>query len=194
MNRPELSSEAARRWLEAGNITDGCAVIGRRGYYRDTLGRPGFNDINLYDDAIILVAPDVYLTFNANTDPSRHGENRAWLMPGKWSYRLGIHGLSKPRAQQYEALVQAAPVQVKREGTEDVPRGTVKPGLGVCLGDGVWEGWFGINIHRGGLHTTGSAGCQTIHPTQWEEFISTVSRVLEHRPTIPYLLLERGDR
>ena len=52
-----------------------------------------------------------------------------------------------------------------------------------------------INIHRGGAQDTGSKGCQTVHPSMWEDFRSSVyGKLSEHRqPDIPYLLLESSD-
>jgi hypothetical protein len=67
--------------------------------------------------------------------------------------------------------VQAASVEVRRDG-----------GL-------IESGWFGINIHRGGVTTTSSEGCQTIPPErQWNQFIGTV-RSLIGKGTIAYRLI-----
>lgn len=137
-------------------------LIGIRGYYRNTMGKPGENDIGIYDDAICIVSPNVFATFNANTDPSRLKQNVAILEPGKYWYKLGIHGITKPKERRYEALVQDSPVEVARFGWADTD-----------------IGWFGINIHRGGYNTTSSEGCQTIYPTQWESFILLVKAELK---------------
>ncbi|HEX5437143.1 MAG TPA: hypothetical protein VFW98_08285 [Gemmatimonadaceae bacterium] len=173
--RPEMPQAAAVAMLAAHGVT-GCALLGRRGYYRDTMGVPGVQERGLYDDAILLVTPTAYVTYNANCDPSTSHRGMAVLEAGVWSYRVGIHGLSKPKDKQYLALVQAAPVTVHRDGEGDD------------------TGWFGINIHRGGWHTTGSAGCQTIYPEQWPGFIATVRAEMHrhHLATIPYVLTERG--
>ena len=172
--RPEMGRHAAEQLLHAHGV-EGPALLGRRGYYRDTMGKPGENDRGIYDDAIMLVTPTAYVTFNANCDPSRYARGMAVLAPGVWRYKVGIHGLSRPKAEQYEALVQAAPVTVRRDQ------------------QGNDTGWFGINIHRGGRTTTGSLGCQTIHPSQWEAFLALVKAELHRHGivTIPYVLTER---
>jgi len=151
------------------------ALLGRRSYYRDTMGEPGEGDWGIYDDAIILRSPTAFATFNANTDPSHHHPGVAVLKPGVWQYKVGIHGLSRPAANRYEALVQAGAVTVAREGQGDD------------------TGWFGINIHRGGWTTTSSEGCQTIHPDQWSEFIALVKAELRRygAATLPYALTQR---
>jgi hypothetical protein len=56
-------------------------------------------------------------------------------------------------------------------------------------------GWFGINIHRGGVNTTSSEGCQTIPPSQWNGFITIVKEQMKWygQKTIPYVLTEREE-
>lgn len=156
-------------------------VVGVRGYYRDGLGKVGVNDRGIYDDAIFVLAPGIFAAFNANTDPSRvrkgkgtgAGKGMAVLKAGVWpAYELGLH------RSKYEALVQrAGTVTVIRDGTD---------------GDYEQTGWFGINIHKGGVTTTGSEGCQTIPPDQWETFMSTVRRALSaaRQTRVTYVLLE----
>lgn len=175
-DRPGLARSFARQLLAAAGV-DGPALVGRRAYYRDTMGEPGKNDRGIYDDAIALVTPTAFATFNANTDPSRFSPGIAVLKPGVWRYKIGTHNISKPPQYRYKALVQAGPVTVVRDGR------------------GEDTGWFGINIHRGGRTTTGSLGCQTIHPAQWDAFIALVEGELVRHGiiTIPYLLTERPD-
>jgi lysozyme len=172
--RPQQSREQTEKILATHGVTTPVALLGVRGYYRDSMGKPDVNDRGLYDDAIFLVAPGKYLAFNANTDPSTYRERIANLAPGVWQYKVGIHGLSKPASQQYTALVQAEPVTVIRDG---VGRDT---------------GLFGINIHRGGYSGTSSLGCQTIIPEQWPQFIEQVVIALKSagQKVIPYCLVE----
>ena len=158
------------------------ALLGRRGYFRDTMGAVGENDIGVYDDAMFVVTPGAYRTFNANVDPSRQKPGMATLAAGTWRYKLGIHNISKAPERRYPALIQAAPVTVSRFGG----------GLTASV-----TGWFGINIHRGGDTTTSSAGCVTIHPSQWDEFYKLVSSSMSYYglDTINFLLTARraGD-
>jgi lysozyme len=150
-------------------------ILGFRGYYLDSVGEKGKNDRGVYDDAIIITSDKCHSTYNANTDPSLYKSGIASLVPGKYSYKLGVHGLSKPKAQRYEALVQAEPVIVARDDGQTE------------------EGWFGINIHKGYNTTTGSAGCQTIAPDQWKAFIETMKQqlVFYKRKVVTYLLLDK---
>jgi lysozyme len=172
--RPRLTADAVSKLLAHHGVTEAVAMLGVRGYYRDTMGVPGENDRGIYDDAIFIQAPAVTAAFNANTDPSRHRQGIASLRCGTWRYRIGIHGLSKPRKDQYVALVQAAPVTVDRDNAA------------------AETGWFGINIHRGGFGTTSSLGCQTIYPDQWRAFIASVQDQLarNNQHTLPYVLIE----
>lgn len=173
--RPEAAREFVEALLAEHKITERPVLVGRRGYYRDAMGEVGENDWNLYDDAIWLVADGVFRAFNANTDPSRSFPGVAVLRPGKWRYRPGIHGLSRPPAERYPALVQAGEVTVDRV---------------LQKAD---TGFFGINIHRGGYNVTSSLGCQTIHPDQWREFYREVTGALKRsgHDTLWYLLTAR---
>lgn len=177
--RPEMGRHAAEALLvELGVV--GPALLGRRGYYRDAMGKVGVNDIGIYDDAIMVVTPTAFATFNANCDPSRQRPGMAMLKAGVWRYQIGTHGLSRPTEQQYTALVQAAPVTVLRYAIGEPAREDT--------------GLFGINIHRGGYSTTSSEGCQTIYPEQWPAFIALVESEMKRHgmATIPYALTERG--
>lgn len=154
-------------------VTQPVWILGCRGYYLDSMGRPGENDLGIYDDAIFVGGPTGFRSFNANTDPLRSGWNAsagkpmAVLAPGTWLYQLGKH------RGKYTALVQARAVLVRRETYSET-------------------GWFGINIHRGSRGSVSSQGCQTIPPDQWDEFIGFVQeqmRVADRR-TINYVLKE----
>lgn len=173
--RPEMDRLRALALIGPALDRCGIAVLGRRGYYRDTMGKPGKNDIGMYDDAIMVVTPTEYRTFNANTDPSVSRDGIATLVPGTYLYQLGTHNRTKAKARQYEALIQAGEVVKKVQG------------------GGAERGWFGINIHRGGENGTSSEGCQTIHPDQWEEFIGLVKGEMTKYgvKVIPYVLSER---
>lgn len=157
-------------------------VVGIRGYYLDTMGKPGANDRAIYDDAIFVVAPGRHFSaWNGNTDPSRHragigtgaAKGMASLKPGLWrAHRFGLH------KGQYRALIQiGGPVTVTRDGSPPYDD----------------TGYFGINIHKGGYNTTSSEGCQTIHPDQWASFIATVDAQAKAlglgAATIPYALV-----
>lgn len=157
------------------------ALVGIRGYFLDTMGKPGKNDRAIYDDAIFIVSPNVFAAFNANCDPGAFKSHIATLTTGVWKYKIGIHGLSKPAMLQYQALVQAGEVTVARDGV-------AKPDTGM----------FGINIHRGGRHSVSSLGCQTINPVngQWDAFIATVKAELKRagQRVVPYILIDETAR
>lgn len=187
--RPTISRDETLALLsEAGlDVLDRAVLLGRRGYFTD-IGEPG-NDYGIYDDGIVLISPTAFVAYNANTDPSVKRARVAVLRPGRWPYRLGMHNVNKAPERRYRALVQAGEVEVFREGTESVEKGT-SSALGTCQGDGVWRGWFGINIHRGGVNTTSSEGCQTIYRPQWEAFLAQTETEMRRvgQKTIDYYL------
>lgn len=153
------------------------ALVGIRGYFRDTMGAKGKNDIGIWDDALIWVDQTQCTAFNGNTDPSRHYNNVATLRAGIWTYKIGLHGFGRATPPYY-AFRQAEPVTVDR------------------YIDGVHSkedtGNFAINIHRGGPSTTSSAGCQTVPPAQWMAFKEYGYMLLARhkKPTFKYLLVE----
>ncbi len=162
--RPRLTREDALARLNAQRVRDGAplygaagpevAVLGLRGYYQD---RSSDNRRGIYDDALVIIGPDHYSTYNGNVDPSVFRKGIARLANGTWLYKRGIHGLSRPKAQRYKAWVQAGEVLVFRDNIAASGRG-----------------YFGINIHRGGQAGTSSLGCQTLPVAQWTAFDSTL--------------------
>jgi lysozyme len=174
-SRPQQAKSKTQALLVKARVSDEVALVGIRGYYRDTMGKLGENDRGIYDDAIFLISPNAYAAFNANTDPSVCRQGIAVLKPGVHRYRKGKHGLSKPGGG-YPALRPANPA-------EELP--VTRDGQGDSMG-------IAINIHKGGYRTTSSEGCQTIYPSQWESFISLVYSEMDRagQKTIPYLLVE----
>ena len=174
--RPRLERNAIEQILHTAKVTAAVAIVGIRGYFRDTMGKPGVNDRGIYDDALFIISPTAFVSFNGNVDPSVERKAIAVLQPGVWRYKLGIHGLSKPAAQRYKALVQAGPVTVLRDQA------------------GYATGEFGINIHRGGINGTSSLGCQTIPPAQWPSFISLIESELKraNQTIVPYVLTQQA--
>lgn len=151
-------------------------LLGVRGYYRDTMGEPGANDRNIYDDALFVVGPETFAAFNANSDPSVFRQGIATLVPGVHLYRPGNHGISRPGGG-YPAFRPATK-------NEELP----------VTRDGVAVPWPGvaINIHRGSRSTTSSEGCQTVPPAQWDAFHALLTKELKAagQKTFPYILLD----
>lgn len=173
--RPQITEEMARKILASAGVSDPVAVIGVRGYFEDTMGKPGRNDRGIYDDAVVVVWPEGIEAYNANTDPSIYRPAIATLLPGVHYYRKGNHGISRPGGG-YPAFRPATPgekLPVRRDGR------------GVSVG-------IAINIHKGSVSSTSSEGCQTIHPHQWSAFYSRLSSLLERygRSKFPYVLIE----
>jgi lysozyme len=178
-SRPQQKRDQTLAQLKAANVSDPVCLVGIRGYYRDSMGAKGKQDRGIYDDAVILISPNVHAAFNASVDPDRRGKNPkvgkgyASLKPGVWRYKLGLHGVR--RGNPYKALVQAGPVTVLRDGGDEE------------------TGYFGINVHRGGPVTRGpgSEGCTVLPPgTQWNAFISLVESEMKRNnaKTVSYVL------
>ena len=160
--KPRLSTLELERLLQPydlDRIKHPVAVVGVRGYYRNTMGAPGVNDRGIYDDAIFLHSPSAFAAFNANTDPSAYrkgqgqgaGRGMASLESGMWL----VYQFDKHKGKYLALCQRSGPVTVVRDGNPPYKD----------------TGYFGINIHRGGFTSTSSEGCQTIHPAQWVSFI-----------------------
>ena len=150
--------------------------VGIRGYYKKSLGDPTKNDRKIYDDAVFILTEKEVLSFNANVDPGAFKTGIASLVPGIYNaYKFDLH------KGKYLALCQrAANVTVNRDGK------------------GHDTGMFGINIHKGGINQVSSLGCQTIIPTQWDDFIYQAQTQCRNeigtdfkRYTYTYILLEQ---
>lgn len=189
MLRPELTQQAAAD-LSVNN-TEKAYLLAVRGFNKSK-NKSQKNEINIYDDAIFLITPEEVTGFNFNTDPSKEKPGMAVMQPGVYKYKKGLHGLHhldlnnghdkwlyqelihtgrdlKPEPDRifpYWALRQAGPITVLRDGSKT-------PETKVDQRDWPW-----INIHRGGVNTTSSEGCQTVHPEQWQEFRNKVYKAL----------------
>ncbi|MDQ3279773.1 MAG: hypothetical protein M3Q06_15710 [Bacteroidota bacterium] len=188
--KPRLSTAQLETLLEPYGIDREkypLIIVGIRGYYKDSMGAPGVNDRGIYDDAVFIHSPSVFAAFNGNTDPSRlrrgigfgARKGMASLKPGPWFvHKFDLHN------GKYMALCQRlGKVTVMRDG---------EPAY-ADTGD------FGINIHKGSYNGTSSLGCQTIHPDQWESFISLAIDQAKryhgakwNRVCIPYVLLDQS--
>jgi lysozyme len=177
--RPQLTKTDAERLLATYDLVKyPVRILGIRGYFQKTMGKTPSNDVGIYDDALFIVAPSYFKSFNANTDPSRIFKDVAVLKAGgPYLYKIGMHGVSGPHP--YLALRQNGNVTVIRNGTTEI---TDNPSRR-----------FYIDIHRGGYNTTSSLGCQTIHPDQWEEFFDAVNAQLKanNQTIISYILIEQ---
>lgn len=131
-----------------------------RAYYRDTMGRKGVNDRSIYDDAWMLVTPNLFMAVNANADPSAAQgavTDRASLELGFWPmWRLDLH-----RGQYLAFCQRAADCIVRRYNTASRPVGWKHPTWGTHLSGSRWRDWFGIKGYGGGHAMTSGDGCIT---------------------------------
>jgi hypothetical protein len=195
VTKPKLTQEALRALISAENIDRALhpiVVVGVRDYYLSVAKANDAKDgkvdgvtRDMYDDAIFFDTPNMTMAFNGNTDPTRYRigqgtgatKGMASLNPGIWNaHQFGIHN------GEYPALVQTGgKVQVTRDGTPPYQD----------------QGYFGINIHKGGWGITSSEGCQTIYPSQWPDFINNITAeaikafgaTTYKTKVIPYLLI-----
>ncbi len=139
---------------------DPVKVLVVRGYFQDSMGVPGKNDRAMYDDAIFVASPDGVAAFNGNSDPAVFRRRIATIKSNQAvCYKPGLHGLSSKKP--YPAFRQHEDCTVVRDKTGDD------------------HGMFYVNMHRGGVTGTSSAGCITVPPHQWSEYYGLLSRQLQ---------------
>lgn len=175
-SRPKLTHSQVIDLLKPFNLSEYTVqLLGVRGYYKQTMGNPLANDYGVFDDAIFITSPDCFASFNFNTDPSVKRKGVAVLVPGTYLYKIGLHNMKAP----YEALRQYSRVTVIREGSATPQTDTAKAP-------------FYIDIHKGGINTTSSEGCQTVARAQWPAFLAMVKDQLKryNQKIIPYTLIE----
>lgn len=176
---------ARAAWTKArpGKLLPGMFVLAVRAYYRDTMGKPGANDVGMYDDAFFIVSPAGMSSWNGNTDPSRYGWNpnanghMARLRCGVWDFIRLKHHWSSPNG--YMAFGQGYN-EVTVDRIEE--SGKIHNSITGC---------FGINLHRGGVNGTSSEGCQTVPVDQWDEFNFTLASAIKPlHNRFPYILID----
>lgn len=177
MTLPKLTKEEALQKVAASGftITELVYVLSIRGYYKDTMGKPGENDRGIYDDAMFLIGPNLFKPVNGNTDPSRYKPGVAKLVLGLHYFKKGKHHMWRPDA--YDAFRPDTPdesLPVTRDGQAGVSKG------------------IAINLHKGGYNSTSSEGCQTVYPDEWLDFQRTAYKAMdtEGQRRLPYLLIE----
>lgn len=147
--RPKITKEEILLVLrENGVDLSACkvAVVGIRGYRKNTMGKPGVNDRNIYDDCFAYVTSDgAFQTWNGNTDPSIYRKGVATLVPGVYTAVPHWH------RGKYPAF-QIVLDRVTRDGMK-----------------GVDVGRHGINFHYGMIERTGSLGCQTMRKADFTD-------------------------
>lgn len=155
---------------------DPVKVLAIRGYYKDSMGKAGENDRGIFDDALILMGPNYYNTFNGNTDPRIVKAGVGMLLPGWHLFKQGWHGYGKASGHKAFRTANAREVlPVLRDGLVGIKEGVT------------------VNLHRGGQFNTNSIACQTVIADQWLEFQREAYKLMdkEGQKVLPYLLLEQ---
>lgn len=186
------------------------AVLDKKGYHffdkdktynLNIIGIRSTNEIaNSFDDWLYLIYRDEALElkiyeFPITTDPGAywlknplHVNGTAILVPGQYqgSHHIGLH------QGKYKALRQKTPVKVWRDNTKDTQ---------IDKNGKIYEGIFGINIHRSNAHKAStvvekwSAGCQVFKDVSDFNFFMTTcekaSRI--HGNSFTYTLIEESD-
>lgn len=157
--------------------------------------------INFYDDELAVYSrqTNAVVSFNFNADPSAfviRNEPKAILKKGVHFYRISYHKINTPARRRF-ALRPASD-------------GERLPVWRRMLGKLVSSVGVAINMHDGGDDSTWSEGCQTIHRSQYQEFLNLVGRAFgvsliykygikaEQRfikgvGRIPYILIDQSD-
>lgn len=211
-NRPQLDP-ARVRMIANDEIDKDAALFGKelraacpvkvlavRGYFRDSMGAKGCNDVGLFDDAAFLISGANVYPFNWNADPSKVGWNDAlgkpyaMLCEGIYPFIPGPHKGKGPAWRQPDEE-QAGDIGLQGYFTDYRARGHFRVYRDRSLQHdpaAIQAGYYAINIHWGGSAGTSSWGCQTAPPAQWEEFRKLSYRLAKNQPWLPYILIDRN--
>lgn len=162
----------------SGVADDKAVLVFVRGYYLDSMGQPGVDDANIYDDAVFLVSPSMLESWNANTGPSFPHKGAAKLNLGVYQFYKGLH------RGKYKAL-------------RPHPEGVVLK----CTRNGKPSTCSHTNIHKGGSNAKSfdvvwSLGCLTVPAIQYSEYQTRVYAEMDKfgQKTIDVILIEnRAD-
>jgi lysozyme len=144
---PRLQESKIRKILETNGVDQSkvCAVA-IRGYFLDTMGKPGVNDRRIYDDAQFICWPDGFAAFQANTDPNGYRKGHGTgSKKGMAMLKTGIHIFGTGKHKGRLAFRQCEKFTVIRDGNPPYEH----------------FGYHAINWHSGGNYSTSSLGCQT---------------------------------
>jgi hypothetical protein len=171
--KPKITREEVMKDLVSQGIKDLSLpyVVGYRGYYKNTMGKPCVNDRGIFDDIFVVISPLSFEVFNGNTDPSVFRKGIATLRPGvydcvKWKHKQRVWGL--------QIILDV----VSRDG----------------FGNELFKGRHAINFHDDlEDRSAWSEGCQTLPKSQLPKFTKAVYSLMETfgLKTIKYVLIEK---
>ena len=168
MKTPKISREEIETIVSNSGVESDVVIVGIRGYYRDSMGKVGVNDRGIYDDAIFVLSPKKFQSFQANVDPSVFRKGIANLKVGVYKVVKWIH------RGKYAAL-QIVNDVVNRDGkTSDD------------------SGRHGINFHYGSETQTWSEGCQTLPRSIYWRFLNLVYGEMQkyQLDSVQYILID----
>lgn len=166
-SRPKRDDAVLDRILDRYEINrNHTSIILIRGYYLDSMGKPGIDDVNIYDDAAFLITPDARESFNANTEPSFPLKGYATLKLGMYTFYPSFHHVADPK-KRYKAL-------------RPYPEGVVLQ----CTRNGQPSTCGNTNLHMGGANpgsfdVVWSQGCITIPKTQYPDWLERTWPAIE---------------
>lgn len=169
--KPKITIEEIKAKLGAQyDALGGVFILAFRGYYKNTFGVKGKNDIGVYDDALIVIENNKIVgAWQFNVDPSTRRAGIASLVAGV--YKMVKHW----HKGRYPALQIVLDI-VTRYGFNNV----------------LFTGRHGINLHWAGENSTGSEGCQTARKSDWKAIIKTIYDLMDKYKLkeITYALIE----
>jgi hypothetical protein len=156
-------------------------LIGIRGALPDENGKLilNGNEINLWNDSLVVITKDNSYFFQGTVDPGRYYMDNpmnslgtARIEPGLYEMANGFHGLTT-HGKKYPAFVPYKDLLVRRDGNKDKV---------FDRNDKTYKGKFGVNIHAmfsDGEVERNSAGCTVVKakwgsPT-WKQFYNLLS-------------------